>query len=81
MATPSKTIGAPSIFVITTPRAFTMVPKKTMLSLSSSLSLSEAEISIVKGAITIDLMKVLLPSLGGSIFSQVFVLTIVLWSS
>ena len=59
------------MLVITTPRALIMVPKKTTLSLSSSLSLSYAEISTVKGAILMDLMKVLLPYSGGGICSQV----------
>lgn len=39
-AIPSKTIGAFSMFVITTPKALMIVPKNTTLSTSSSFNLT-----------------------------------------
>lgn len=68
---PSRTMGASSIFVITTPRALRIVPKITTLYESNSLNLNWADKLIVKGAKHIDFMKVLLPSGGGTIFLQV----------
>ncbi len=63
---PSNVMGAPSIFVITTPKAFNIVPKNKNDYLSNWSSLISAEIYKTNCAILICLIKVLAPYLGTS---------------